>query len=77
MEIDIDKHELVMVAQRYAPKTPWTMIPERGDMERPLGSPDFTPPTFFFWGYLKSNVYASKPQNIDELKVNIRVERKN
>ncbi|XP_017795069.1 PREDICTED: uncharacterized protein LOC108576567 [Habropoda laboriosa] len=37
-------------------------------------SPDLTPPDFFLWGYLKSKVYASKPQTIDELKANIRAE---
>lgn len=31
---------------------------------------DLTPLDFFLWGYLKSQVYANKPQTIDALKVN-------
>ena len=43
-------------------------------MEWPPRYPDLTVPDFFLWGYLKSNVYASKPKTIDELKCNIRAE---
>ena len=34
-------------------------------------SPDFRPPAFFLWGYLKDRVFANKPKNISEVKVSI------
>ncbi|EFN88671.1 hypothetical protein EAI_04719, partial [Harpegnathos saltator] len=32
---------------------------------------DLTPLGFFCWGFLKSQIYANKPQSTDALKVNI------
>ena len=43
-------------------------------MAWPVRSPDLTIPDFFLWGYLKSRVYANKPQTIAALKENIRQE---
>ena len=37
-------------------------------VEWPARSPDLTPLDFFLWGYLKSKVYATPPQNIAELR---------
>lgn len=37
----------------------------------PSRSCDSTPLDFFLWGYLKSLVYANKPQTIEVLKTNI------
>lgn len=37
----------------------------------PARSCDLTPCDFFLWGYLKSLVYANKPQTIEDLQVNI------
>ncbi len=37
----------------------------------PARSPDFTPPDFFLWAYLKSSVYFNKPTTVDELKTEI------
>lgn len=37
----------------------------------PPRSPDLTPLDFFLWGYLKENVYQSRPQNVNELKERI------
>ena len=34
-------------------------------------SPDFSPPAFFLWGYLKDRVFANKPKSISEVKVSI------
>ena len=34
-------------------------------------SPDFRPPAFFLWGYLKDRVFANKPKKISEVKVSI------
>ncbi|GFU66961.1 uncharacterized protein TNCV_4296131 [Trichonephila clavipes] len=38
----------------------------------PPTSCDLTPLDYFLWGYLKSLVYADKPQMLDHLEVNIR-----
>ena len=37
-------------------------------------SPDLTPPDFFLWAYLKSNVYKNNPTTIRELKVAVKAE---
>ncbi|EFN76338.1 hypothetical protein EAI_14287, partial [Harpegnathos saltator] len=34
----------------------------------PAGSPDLPPLDFFFWGHIKSKVYATKPWNLEDLK---------
>lgn len=47
---------------------PQRWIGRRGAIEWPARSPDLTPLDFFLWGYLKSKVYATKPQNLDELR---------
>ncbi|EFN75823.1 hypothetical protein EAI_15490, partial [Harpegnathos saltator] len=43
-------------------------IGRRGHIEWPPRSPDLTPLDFFLWGYLKSTVYATKPQDLDDLR---------
>ena len=40
-------------------------------MPWPPRSPDLTPCDFFLWGFVKSKVYAERPQNIQELKLKI------
>ncbi|XP_071579661.1 uncharacterized protein [Temnothorax nylanderi] len=40
----------------------------------PPRSPDLTPFDYYFWGYLKSKVYETKPQNIQELRQRIKDE---
>ncbi|CAK9806600.1 hypothetical protein ANTPLA_LOCUS4952 [Anthophora plagiata] len=42
-----------------------------GDVNWPPRSCDLMPLDFFLWGYVKSRVYANKPQTIDALKINI------
>lgn len=51
---------------------PGRWIGRRGPMEWPARSPDLTPLDFFLWGYVKSKVYVTKPQTIEELKTRIR-----
>ncbi len=40
----------------------------------PPRSPDLNPCDFYLWGYLRSKIYSPKPNNIDDLKVNIEKE---
>jgi hypothetical protein len=49
------------------------VISRFGDTEWPPRSPDLTAPDFL-WGYLKSKVYANKPNNSEDLKAAIRNE---
>ena len=49
-------------------------IGRRGPIEWPPRSPDITPLDFFLWGYLKSEVYVNRPNNVDDLKQRIRQE---
>lgn len=50
--------------QRYPDK--W--IGRRGALEWPARSPDLTPLDFFLWGYLKTMVYKTPPQDIQDLR---------
>lgn len=48
------------------------MVISRGaDVNWPPRSCDLTPLDFFLWGFLKSQVYANKPQTTAALKANI------
>jgi hypothetical protein len=49
-----------------------SIISHNGDQNWSLRSCDLTPCDFFLWGFVKSHVYANKPQTIPELKVEIR-----
>ncbi|GFY30029.1 transposable element Tc3 transposase [Trichonephila clavipes] len=53
------------------------MVPDRlisrfGPVNWPPRSCDLTPLDYFLWGYVKSLVYADKPQTLDHLEDNIR-----
>ncbi|GFV39653.1 uncharacterized protein TNCV_4183581 [Trichonephila clavipes] len=48
------------------------LISRFGPMNWPLRSCDLTPLDYFLWGYVKSLVYADKPQTLDHLEDNIR-----
>lgn len=50
---------------------PRRWIGRRGAIEWPARSPDLTPLDYFLWGYLKSKVYTTKPQNLIELRQRI------
>ncbi|MBZ5796973.1 hypothetical protein K8353_43720, partial [Burkholderia contaminans] len=49
-------------------------IGRRGRIEWPARSPDLTPLDYFLWGYLKSKVYVTRPENLEDLKARIRHE---
>ncbi|GFU93057.1 DUF4817 domain-containing protein [Trichonephila clavipes] len=48
------------------------LISRFGPVNWPPRSCDLTPPDYFLWGYVKSLVYADKPQTLDHLEDNIR-----
>ncbi|GFW36545.1 uncharacterized protein TNCV_1955451 [Trichonephila clavipes] len=48
------------------------LISRFGPMNWPRRSCDLTPLDYFLWGYVKSLVYANKPQTLDHLEDNIR-----
>nr|XP_018913457.1 PREDICTED: uncharacterized protein LOC109041542 [Bemisia tabaci] len=50
---------------------PGRWIGRRGAIEWPPRSPDLTPLDYFLWGHLKSKVYETAPQSIQELKQRI------
>ena len=47
------------------------LISRFGDLNWPSRSPGLTAPDFFLWVYLKAKVFATRPENIQELKVRI------
>lgn len=53
---------------------PGRLISRFGDVPWAARSPDLTSCDCWLWGYLKSKVFISKPQNIAELKQSIRNE---
>ncbi|GFV83355.1 uncharacterized protein TNCV_3055021 [Trichonephila clavipes] len=48
------------------------LISSFGPVNWPPRSSDLTPLDYFLWGYVKSLVYADKPQTLDHLEDNIR-----
>ncbi|GFX71695.1 uncharacterized protein TNCV_4131411 [Trichonephila clavipes] len=48
------------------------LISRFGPVNWPSRSSDLTPLDYFLWGYVKSLVYADKPQTLDHLEDNIR-----
>jgi hypothetical protein len=52
------------------------LISRNSTFKWPAYSPDLNPCDYYLWGYLKSKVYSPYPQDIDELKNNIRREFK-
>ncbi|GFS97114.1 hypothetical protein TNCV_184621 [Trichonephila clavipes] len=48
------------------------LISRFGPVNWPRRSCDLTPLDYFLWGYVKSLVYANKPQTLDHLEDNIR-----
>ncbi|GFV67186.1 transposable element Tc3 transposase [Trichonephila clavipes] len=49
------------------------LISRFGPVNWPPRSCDLTPLDYFLWGYVKSLVYADKPQTLDHLEDNIRL----
>jgi hypothetical protein len=58
---------MALVRERF----PLRVISRFGDINFPPRSPDLTVLDFFLWGYLKAQVYATKPRNVQELKERI------
>lgn len=58
---------LDLLHQRFGDR----VISRGGNVDWPPRSCDITPLDYFLWGYLKSRVYANKPESLDDLKVNI------
>jgi hypothetical protein len=58
---------MALLCERF----PGRAISRFGDINWPPRSPDLTAPDFFLWGYLKAQVYATKPRNVQELKERI------
>jgi len=50
------------------------LISRNGDVQWPPRSPDLSSCDFFLWGYLKSKVYETRPESIQDLKVRIQEE---
>ena len=48
------------------------LISKKGSVNWPPRSPDLTAPDFFLWGYVKSQVYATRPATLKQLKRRIR-----
>jgi len=46
-------------------------IGRRGTIEWPPRSPDLNPLDFFYWGYLKTKVYETRFENLEELREKI------
>ncbi|GFT90763.1 putative LOC100569746 [Trichonephila clavipes] len=58
---------------RFIERHVWCRLISRfGPVNWPPRSCDFTPLDYFLWGYVKSLVYADKPQTLDHLEDNIR-----
>jgi hypothetical protein len=49
-----------------------SVISRNGSQNWPPSSCDLTPCDFFLWEFVKSRVYANKPQTIPELKAGLR-----
>lgn len=47
------------------------VISRNGPVNWPPRSCDLTPLDFFLWGYVKSLVYANKPEMLEDLRANI------
>ncbi|KAJ4431225.1 hypothetical protein ANN_19822 [Periplaneta americana] len=72
LEADLIAGEDIDIAAKFVllPFLRW--IGRRGSAaEFPPRSPDLTPPDFYLWGALKDKVYATKPQTLEELRVQI------
>lgn len=55
-------------------KRPGNWIGRGGPVSWPPRSPDLTPCDFFLWGYLKSKVYKTPVESLEDLKTRIQAE---
>lgn len=64
-------HYVLPVRQWLNDNFPNQWIGRRGPIEWPARSPDLSPLDFFLWGHLKSMVYKTEPENIQDLRQRI------
>ena len=64
-------HQRVMVRNRLRELFGNQIVSLNHDLEWPPRSPDLTPCDFFLWGYIKSKVFETPPQNVLELRERI------
>ena len=64
-------HTACETIQLLHEKFPGRVLSRSGDKNWPPRSCDLTPLDFFLWGYLKSQIYVSKPTTIRALKEEI------
>ena len=62
-------HTAVISIAAFRHLFPQRVISSFGDVPWPPRSPDLTAPHFFLWGYLKSEVYSTRPTDLHALKV--------
>lgn len=61
-----------LAVREYLNRTyPDRWIGRRGPIEWPARSPDLTPLDFFLWGHLKSKIYKTQPQSLNDLRQRI------
>jgi hypothetical protein len=65
-------HTAREITELLQEKLPGHVTSRNGDQNWPQRSCDLTPCDIFLWGFVKSRVYANKPQTIPELKAEIR-----
>ena len=65
-------HFAIVVREWLNAQFPGKWIGCRGSHEWTARSPDLTPCDFFLWGWLKEQVYSTKPRNLEELEERIR-----
>lgn len=61
-------HFVQPVRQFLDENFPDAWIGRRGHIEWPPRSPDLAPLDFFLWGHLKSKIYATQPESLDDLR---------
>nr|CAH7745775.1 unnamed protein product [Callosobruchus chinensis] len=61
-------HYALPVRQFLEETFPDRWIGRRGPIEWPARSPDLSPLDFFFWGHLKSKIYATQPESLLDLR---------
>jgi len=67
-------HYALPVREWLNERFPGKWIGRRGAIEWPARSPDLTPLDFFLWGHLKTQVYKTPPESIQDLKNRITLE---
>lgn len=65
-------HFALVVREWLDARFPGRWLGRRGPHEWPSRSPDLTPCDFFLWGWVKEEVYRSKPKTLEELEDRIR-----